>query len=60
MYFEIVRNASGQFYWHLKAANHRIIAYSAETYLLKDSCSYALSLVRAGAGTAPVYDRTVA
>src|SRR5437763_1829070 len=55
---EIVRNAQGQYYWHLKAANGQIIAYSAETYTSKDSCVYALALVRQGAGTAPTYDRS--
>lgn len=58
MYFEIVRNQQGQYYWHLKAANHQVVAYSGETYVAKQSCLYALNLVRQQSGAAPVYDTT--
>jgi uncharacterized protein YegP (UPF0339 family) len=56
--FEILRNAQGQYYWHMVAANGRIIAYSGETYVSKADCQHALNLVRSSAAAANVIDRT--
>jgi uncharacterized protein len=58
MRFEIVRNSQGQYYWHMRAANGQIIAYSGETYVAKTSCRHALDLVRTGSASAPVVDLT--
>jgi hypothetical protein len=41
MYFRIFQDAIRGWRWHLRAANHRIIADSAEAYVLKqDSTSF--------------------
>ena len=56
MYFTILKNRSGQYYWNLKAPNHEIIAQS-ETYVSKQSAHHAIQLVQR-AGNAEIYDST--
>ena len=53
MYFEIYQDASYQWRWRLKAANHEIIA-SGESYRDKRNCIHAVNLVKQS-HSAPVY-----
>ncbi len=50
-------DASGRWYWHLMAADQRIIASSAERYPNRLDCLTAVSLVKGSAG-APVLSPT--
>ena len=55
MYFQIWKSTqNGQWYWHLKAANHEIIA-SGEGYLSKEHCLHAVSLVMDTNRQTPIY-----
>lgn len=51
--YEILRDASGQWRWHLMAANGRIIATSSERYKTRDECLEAIELVKSSS-VAPV------
>jgi predicted RNase H-like HicB family nuclease/uncharacterized protein YegP (UPF0339 family) len=44
--YNLVRNASDQWVWHLVAANGRLIATSSESYDTKAQCLEAIDLVR--------------
>lgn len=44
--YNIWRDASGQWGWHLVAANNRIIATSSERYKTEAECLEAIDLVR--------------
>lgn len=44
--YKISRDASGQWVWHLIAANGRIIATSSESYKTKSECLEAIELVK--------------
>jgi len=46
---------SRQWRWRLKAANHKIVADSAERYTTKQGCLHGLMLVK-GANNVPVFD----
>ena len=56
MYFEILRSTAG-YRWRIRGANHEIMAVS-EVLASKASCSNAIAVVKQGAASAPVYDRT--
>lgn len=46
MYFEMWQNTTNKnWYWHLKAGNHQVIA-SGEGYANKADCQAAIGLVR--------------
>lgn len=54
MYFQIWQSSTNyQWYWHLKAANHQIIA-QGEGYASKEGALHAINLVKA-CYNAPVY-----
>lgn len=55
MYFEMYKDASGQWRWRLKSANHQIVAVSGEGYTSKASCENGIAAVKK-CGTAPVKD----
>jgi uncharacterized protein YegP (UPF0339 family) len=56
MYYQIGQShLDNLWYWHLKAANHEIIA-QGEGYVSKAGALHAVSLVKASYN-APVYDR---
>jgi uncharacterized protein YegP (UPF0339 family) len=55
MYFTIYVDVNHQWRWRLRAANHRVIADSAESYYNKTDCLSAISLVKS-AHSAPVYE----
>jgi uncharacterized protein YegP (UPF0339 family) len=56
MYYVIWQNASKQWYWHLQAANSKIIATSGEGYWNKADCLAAINLVKSSSN-APVLER---
>ena len=45
MYFEIYKDAKGEYRWRLKAANHEIIA-QGQGYTSKQNCQHAVDLVK--------------
>lgn len=47
------KDAAGEWRWHLKAANNRIIASSSEGYRYEADCLAAIELVKASS-SAPV------
>jgi predicted RNase H-like HicB family nuclease/uncharacterized protein YegP (UPF0339 family) len=51
--YNIVRDASNRWLWHLVAANGRLIATSSESYETKAQCLEAIDLVRS-LSSAPV------
>ena len=54
MYFEMYRDARGEWRWRLKAANHEQIAASSEGYINKSDCLHSIELVK-GSMDASVY-----
>lgn len=55
MYFQIWQsNVNRQWYWHLKSANHEIIA-NGEGYTSKANCLHAVGLVMDANRQTPVY-----
>ena len=55
MYYKIWQSThNNQWYWHLKSANHEIIA-TGEGYISKQGCLHAIALVK-GSGNAPIYE----
>ena len=46
MVFVVYKDTAGQFRWRLFAANNRIIADSAESYVNKSDCTHGISLVQ--------------
>jgi uncharacterized protein YegP (UPF0339 family) len=57
MYFTIRKNRSGKYWWRAVADNNKILAAS-ELMETKAACENGISVVKAGAATAPVYDKT--
>jgi uncharacterized protein len=56
MVYHVFKDATGQWRWHLSAANNRIIASSGESYWHKTDCLAAIELVK-NSKNAPVYER---
>jgi uncharacterized protein len=52
MRYEYWKAHNGNWYWHLKAANHEIIAHG-EGYSTKENCLAAIALVK-GSASAPL------
>ena len=46
MKYEIFKSSNGEWYWHLKAANHEKIAASGEGYKNKADALHAIDLVK--------------
>ncbi|MCB4378924.1 DUF1508 domain-containing protein [Synechococcus sp. MU1644] len=55
MYFKLYQDASQQWRWNLKAANHKIIADSAESYWNKADAIAGINLVK-GSASATIYE----
>ncbi len=47
MYFVIFRAANKQWYWSLRAANHKVIADSAEGYRRRIDAAAGIDLIKA-------------
>jgi UPF0339 protein NMB1088 len=60
MYFEIYKDARGEFRWRLKAGNHQSIATSGESYTTKQSCQHAIGVIKTVNEQTEVKDLTVA
>ena len=57
MYFILFKSENNnQWYWHLRADNHQIIASGAEGYVSKQGATDGIALVKKNAATARVYD----
>jgi len=56
LYFTIV-SASGGYRAHAYGANHELVWWT-EVYAAKASAQNAINMLKAGAATAPVYDRS--
>lgn len=46
MYFELYKDAKGEYRWRLKAANHVIIATGGEGYKTKQACQKGIDSVK--------------
>ena len=46
MYYEVYKDASGEWRWRLWAANNKIIANSGEGYVNRTDCLAAIELVK--------------
>lgn len=53
MYFHLYKDFAGLWRWRLRAANHHIIADSAESYINRADCVHAINLVKGSYG-API------
>lgn len=56
--FKVLKNKDGKYYWHLQAANNRIVCWSGQVYESKQSCVNELHWIRQHADGIPVYDYT--
>jgi len=54
MYFEIYRDAAGEWRWRLKAANHEVMADSGEGYQNLADCRVAVTKVKRTNPATPV------
>jgi uncharacterized protein YegP (UPF0339 family) len=36
--FKILKNTEGEYYWHLEAADSRVVAWSGQAYVIKQAC----------------------
>jgi len=55
MYYQIYKDINQQWRWRYVAANGRIIADSAESYINKADCLHGIALMK-GSSNAPVYE----
>nr|WP_080551689.1 DUF1508 domain-containing protein [Actinobacillus pleuropneumoniae] len=46
MYFEIYKDAKGEFRWRLKSGNHQTIATGGEGYATKQNCQKGIEAVK--------------
>ena len=60
MYFELYRDAKGEYRWRLKSRNHQIIAVSSESYTTKQNCEHSIELVQETTKETEVKDLTKA
>jgi len=56
--FKVLKDKDGKYYWHLQAANNRIVCWSGQVYESKQSCMTELHWVRGNAADVTVYDYT--
>ena len=58
MYFYLFQDVNKQWRWNYRAANHKVIADSAEAYINKSDALHGISLVTANAASSRTYDET--
>ncbi len=58
MYFILFKDVQNQWRWNYNSANHKIIAMSSESYINKQDAINSINLVKSGAATARLYDKT--
>lgn len=56
--FQIFKDKSGEYRWHLRADNYEIIADSSEGYKNKSDCEHGIALVKQLAPAAEIEDQT--
>ncbi|MDX2037362.1 MAG: DUF1508 domain-containing protein [Isosphaeraceae bacterium] len=56
--FQIYADVKGEFRWRLRAGNNEIIATSGEGYKMVDDCKHAIELIRSGAASSKVTEKT--
>jgi uncharacterized protein YegP (UPF0339 family) len=54
--FELFRDSAGEYRWHLKAPNGKVIADSGEGYVSKVGAENGIAAVKADAPTAAVHE----
>ncbi|QIM62640.1 DUF1508 domain-containing protein [Pasteurellaceae bacterium Orientalotternb1] len=59
MYFEVYKDAKGEFRWRLKAGNHVIIATGGEGYTTKQACLKGIDSVKKVTSETDVKDLSV-
>jgi uncharacterized protein YegP (UPF0339 family) len=57
VYFEIRRNSAGQYWWRAVGNNNEILCAS-ELMTGKAACLNGINVVKSGAASAPIYDKT--
>lgn len=57
LHFVIRRNSAGQYWWRAVADNNEILCAS-ELMTSKAACENGINIVKRGATSAPVYDKT--
>jgi uncharacterized protein YegP (UPF0339 family) len=58
MYFTIRKNANGYYWWRAVSDGNNEILAASELLTTKKGCEHAIAIVKAEAGSAPVYDKT--
>lgn len=58
MYFVIRKNSQGKFWWRAVADGNNEILAASELLESKRECEHAISIVKAEALSAPLYDKT--
>lgn len=58
MYFEIYKDAKGEFRWRLKSGNHQTVATGGEGYATKQSCQKGIEAVKKITAETEVKDLT--
>ncbi len=56
--FKILKNAEGEHYWYLEAADSRVAAWSGRAYTIKQSCVNDVYWIKDNASQIMIYDRT--
>jgi uncharacterized protein YegP (UPF0339 family) len=56
--FQIYKDQKGEYRWRLRTDDDRIIADCSEGYVGKESCKYAIKLVKQLTGDAGIEDNT--
>lgn len=57
--FDMKKDAKGEWYWVLNAANGKTICKSTDGYKNRQDCLHSIKIVRDLAGSAPVWDLSV-
>lgn len=59
MYFILYKSdKNNQWYWNLNAANNQVIATGAEGYINKQDAIHGINLVKSGASSSGIYDKS--
>lgn len=58
MYFDLYKDSAGQWRWRLVASNGKTVGDSGESYTSKANAENGITLLKQGAATAPVYERS--
>jgi uncharacterized protein YegP (UPF0339 family) len=58
MYFILYKDAASQWRWNINSSNHKIIAMSSESYINRQDALHSINLVKNGAATAGIYDKS--